>query len=181
MRNLIALLVSSLVILALLALFVIRENTVRTPHLVPGPFAYIIIFITIFGIVKFSLPVRKSECNAVFAEYRNESEAEEVHKKLKDAGIDSYIDLPRISRSTESTRPRILVPSAQLGHAIRVTSDQESNATDANPHNEAPAFEPPHCRKCGSAETVLEAVDPGNTWRCESCETTWTEEADAKN
>jgi len=93
-------------------------------------------------------------------ECEDRQKADQVFKTLQGAGIDCWVEQPDVSKSTDIHRPRIMVANQQLRQAEKILSPDD--------------FKAPVCPKCGANDPVLEAVEPENLWRCESCGAKWT-------
>ena len=99
---------------------------------------------------------------------RNPAEARQLCETLRQAGIESWIEM---------TYPRVLVAADQLDRARAIAANPIPQEIADRFKSEVPEYEPPACPKCGASDPVLEAVDPENAWRCEQCGEQWTETA----
>jgi hypothetical protein len=124
----------------------------------------------------------------VLCECDTTNEAWQITEALRRAGIESWIDRrqaysPNHARLTGvpnleligMSLPRVLVAADQLDQARLIAAQPIPQKIVDESNQEAPEFVEPKCPKCGSDDVVLEGVDPENTWRCEQCDTQWTE------
>lgn len=115
---------------------------------------------------------REYTWKTLLCECRDQEHAWQVSAILKDAGIESWIEMPRAE--LDNTTPRVLVAADQLEEARAIAERpipqdviDESKAEDD--------FTPPACPQCGAADPLLLGVDPTNTWRCAVCGAQWTD------
>lgn len=113
----------------------------------------------------------------------SQEEAWQIYEVLRRAGIESWIVRPGASQA-------VVWDERMVGNIqVQVAADQldEARTILANPippeivelsAMQVPEFELPVCPKCGAGDPILEGVDPVNTWLCESCDHTWTENAE---
>lgn len=118
-------------------------------------------------------------------------QARKLCEALKQAGIDSWVELPGTGGSRYSgyaggsnmSYARVVVAADQLDEAREIAArpipkETVEGSRSEESNTEVPEFEAPVCPKCGAADPVLEGVDPFNTWRCEACGNEWTESAE---
>lgn len=111
-------------------------------------------------------------------ECETSEQAQQLIESLQKAGIDAWVDGTG-SRSRYAMSglnySRVLVAADQLEEARVIAGKPIPQEIIENEKEEVPEFVEPKCPKCGSDDVVLEGVDPENTWRCEQCDTQWTE------
>ena len=123
-------------------------------------------------------------------------QAAQLAAALQRAGIDTWIQVPRISSDPfDLTYPRIVVAADQLGQAQAIAAQPipQDIIDDClkEAESEPSEFEVPRCPKCGAPDAVLcpaeelemdpkpDDKDWGNLWFCEACGAEWTDSASA--
>jgi hypothetical protein len=122
-------------------------------------------------------------------ECETQEQASQLAEALRQAGVDSWIDAPRVRWGLDG--PRILVAADQLDHAKAVASQPiPQDIIDESQKGEPQYFEVPVCPRCGATDPVLSSEDlegrdanPDesgwvNHWLCDSCGKEWTTPAD---
>ncbi len=109
----------------------------------------------------------------LLCECHNQPHAWQISQLLKDAGIESWIELPR--GDLDLTGPRLLVAADQLDEARAIAERPIPQEIVDQSRMKEEDFSPPLCPKCGAADPLLLAVEPANTWRCDVCGTQWTD------
>lgn len=111
-------------------------------------------------------------------------EAWQMAEALRRAGIDSWIEGPQTYASTSGSEhtagfelgnQRVLVAADQLDEAREVAARPIPLEIVEQSKAPAPEFEPPVCPRCGTADPILEGVDPVNAWKCEACGAEWSD------
>ena len=106
------------------------------------------------------------------------AEAAQISELLRRAGIESWVDAPASYSpyaELDLANPRILIAADELDQARSLVSmPMPQDILDASAET-VPEFEVPHCPACGAADSVLEGVEPVNSWRCEFCGKQWME------
>jgi hypothetical protein len=109
-------------------------------------------------------------------DFQNEDAASAAYYALTREGIKAIVVSPKNLKS-ENHGPRVVVAPKDAERAAGVFSQVSTNKlTEEALAETSEEFDIPRCPGCGGEETVLEAVDPVNQWRCESCGHTWLEE-----
>jgi hypothetical protein len=121
------------------------------------------------------------------------------HNELCDGGV-TVAEFPTAEECSfavhllarEGIRSGVLLPATRLDlrwPQVRVSPDDEPMALDIlsrpvsaaeraayDAESECEPFLPPRCPRCeASSEVVLDAVEHGNSWRCELCGECWNE------
>ena len=120
----------------------------------------------------------------LLCECDTEQQAGQYAEMLRRAGIESWIEGPRTYAQSSGSEhagldlgsQRVLVAADQLDEAKLIISHPVPFDIVEEWQMTAPAYELPLCPRCGSADPVLESVEPANEWRCESCGAEWVEE-----
>jgi hypothetical protein len=114
-----------------------------------------------------------AECVFVYEDGRGASAASLA---LQEAGIQSIVLQPDGSWA-DARGPRVVVAPEDAEGAARVLSQPLAERFRREVEESVPEeFDVPQCPKCGSHETLLEAVDPANQWRCDDCGHDWLED-----
>ncbi|HZP04235.1 MAG TPA: hypothetical protein VFB43_04990 [Terracidiphilus sp.] len=111
------------------------------------------------------------ECNS-------REEAWQLAEMLRRAGIESWLDGPGFyspHAELDLTNPRILVAADELDQARIIIAQPIPQSIVDESRMRMPEFELPTCPACGTADPLLESVDPVNLWRCETCGRQWTD------
>ena len=110
----------------------------------------------------------------LLCECDDQQEAWQLSEVLRRAGIESWIDGPGRSYSIysqlDNRNTRVLVAADQLDRARSIAAQPIPQEIVELSKIDPPAYEPPTCPQCGAKDPVLQAVDPTNSWICESCE-----------
>ena len=106
-------------------------------------------------------------------ECRDQEHAWQLSAVLKDAGIESWIEVPR--GDLDLTGPRLLVAADQLEEARAIADRPIPQDILDQSKAQQDDFAPPVCPKCGAPDPLLLGVDPANTWRCDLCGAQWTD------
>jgi hypothetical protein len=101
-------------------------------------------------------------------EFTSVEEAYMAQSALRSAGIESVV--PTSEMGAIDT-PRLVVAPADVHTAELILSRPTHLAS-----GEEAGFVEPVCPQCGTADPLLESVDPTNEWRCESCNHVWRDE-----
>ena len=116
--------------------------------------------------------IAPAECIFDFDDERTASTA---YYALTARGIEAIVVSPSSAKGN-SHGPRVVVTPKDAERAVAILSqpstDELKAAAEETPHE----FALPRCPACGGEETLLEAVDPANEWRCDDCGHTWLEE-----
>ena len=99
---------------------------------------------------------------------------------LRRARIDSWIEGGG-RYSWDLNGPRIRVAADQLDQAQMVVAQPIPQDILNQSREEVPEFAAPNCPKCGAPDPLLTAVDPTNTWQCESCDHEWSDPTENPN
>jgi hypothetical protein len=105
-------------------------------------------------------------------------QAQQLSEALQLAGIDSWVEHPGSTyryRSSALEYPRVVVAADQLDRAREIAAKPIPPEIANESKEEVLEFVEPRCPKCGSDDVVLERVDRENHWRCEECETEWSD------
>lgn len=111
-------------------------------------------------------------------------EAWQIHETLRRAGIESWAERPGTSfgtRSVGSREIRIQVAADQVEEARAIIAKPIPQDVIDQSKMKVEDFVPPTCPKCGTADPVLESIEPTNSWRCENCGTTWSDPMPVEN
>lgn len=114
----------------------------------------------------------------LLCECNTHEEAWQLSELLRRAGIESWIDGPGFyspHAELELINPRILVAADELDQARLIVSRPIPQDIVDESRVRMPEFELPACPACGTADPLLEGVDPVNLWRCEACGRQWTD------
>lgn len=101
-------------------------------------------------------------------------QAWEIHKALRRAGIDSWVERPGRDRVSSL---RVVVAADQLQQAQEIAARPIPQELVDEYNEEAPEFVAPKCPACGAEDPVLESAEPTNAWLCEACGKQWSEPA----
>ena len=104
----------------------------------------------------------------------SEGQAWEIHKALRRAGIDSWVERPGRDRVSSL---RVVVAADQLEAARAIAAQPIPQAILDEYNEETPEFVAPQCPACGADDPVLESAEPTNAWLCEACGKQWSEPA----
>jgi hypothetical protein len=113
----------------------------------------------------------------------NREEAAQLQEALRRAGIESWFNfggyttsfVPETSQSVMFGDIQVLVAADQLDQARVIAEKPIPQEIIDDSKIDVPEYVVPKCPKCGAEDTILEAVEPSNTWRCEQCDAQWTE------
>jgi hypothetical protein len=105
-------------------------------------------------------------------EYEDGQGASAASLALREAGIESVV------LQQDGVRgPRVVVAPEDAAEAAMLLSQPLAEKFRREVEESVPEeFAVPKCPKCGSEETLLEAVEPANLWRCDDCGHDWLEE-----
>lgn len=115
----------------------------------------------------------------LLCECRDQQHAWQLSEVLKDAGIESWIEMPRAE--LDLSAPRILVAADQLDEARAIAERPIPQEIIDQSKMDDEDFTPPACPKCGASDPLLLGVDPANTWRCDVCGAQWTDSTAAES
>jgi hypothetical protein len=73
--------------------------------------------------------------------------------------------------------PRVVVTPKDAERAAAILVQPSADELKPETEEAFAEFDLPKCPACREAETLLEAVDPVNQWRCDHCGHTWLEES----
>jgi hypothetical protein len=105
-------------------------------------------------------------------EYEDGQGASAASLALREAGIESVV-----LQQDGVHGPRAVVAPEDAGEAAVVLSQPLAERFRREVEESVPEeFAVPKCPKCGSQETLLEAVEPANLWRCDDCGHDWLED-----
>jgi hypothetical protein len=108
-------------------------------------------------------------------EYKDGRGASAASLALRDAGIECVVLQDDGSRMGVRG-PRVVVAPEDAEDAAAVLSQPLAERFRTEVEEATPAeFAVPACPKCGSRETLLEAVEPANQWQCDDCGHDWLE------
>ncbi len=111
-------------------------------------------------------------------EFADEQGAMTAFRALTEEGIEA-VALGAGEMGMGERGPRVVVGPEDAGRAEAVLSQPFTKRFRKEEEEENPAeFELPECPECGGGETLLEAVDPVNHWRCDDCGHSWVEGGD---
>ena len=107
-------------------------------------------------------------------------QARQICSILLREGIESWIEGPGSENRFDLPYPRVIVAADQLEQARSFASELvPENVADAlaseTGQKDEPSFVSPICPECGAPDPILEAVDPSNSWHCESCGNDWAD------
>ena len=105
-------------------------------------------------------------------------QAWQLQEALRRAGIESWIDGPgpySPLAELDLTSPRILVAADELDQARIIAAQPIPQDIIDESRIKVPEFQLPTCPTCGTADPLLEGIDPVNLWRCEMCGRQWTD------
>jgi hypothetical protein len=109
-------------------------------------------------------------------EYEDGRGAAAASLALQEAGVQSIVLQPDGSWA-DARGPRVVVAPEDAEGAARVLSQPLAERFRREVEEAVPEeFDVPMCPKCGSHETLLEAVDPANQWHCDDCGHDWLED-----
>ncbi|MGH9607679.1 MAG: hypothetical protein ACRD3N_18475 [Terracidiphilus sp.] len=105
-------------------------------------------------------------------------QALQISEMLRRAGIESWVDarssfLP--DPTLASLNPQVLVAADEFDRAREIAAQPIPQEIVELSKIKPEDYEPPVCPGCGTADPVLEGVDPVNAWHCESCGREWSE------
>jgi hypothetical protein len=108
-------------------------------------------------------------------EYEDGRGAAAASLALREAGIDSVV-LQGDGSRMDVQGPRVVVAPEDAEDAAILLSQPLAERFKTEVDEAVPGeFAIPVCPKCRSYETLLEAVEPANRWRCDSCGHSWLE------
>ncbi|NYF49709.1 hypothetical protein [Tunturiibacter gelidoferens] len=108
-------------------------------------------------------------------EYKDGRGAVAASLALREAGIESIV-LQRDGSRIDVQGPRVVVAPENAEDAAILLSQPLAERFKAEVDESASGeFTLPACPICGSHETLLEAVEPANRWRCDDCDHDWLE------
>ena len=110
----------------------------------------------------------------VLCDCETDEQAQELSAALLQAGIGNWVQQ---AREFGRRYPRVLVAADQLEQARAIAARPISLEIIAESQTNVPDFTPPSCPKCGTADPILEGVDPVNSWKCEQCGQKWIDSA----
>jgi hypothetical protein len=105
-------------------------------------------------------------------ECESAGEAWEIHKALRSAGIDSWVEE---AGRTYRFNSRVVVAADQLEQAQAIAARPIPQEIIEEYNQEVPEYVLPKCPKCGVEDPVLESAEPTNSWLCEACGAQWTD------
>jgi hypothetical protein len=109
-------------------------------------------------------------------EYEDRQGASAASLALRDAGIESVV-LQQDGSRMDVRGPRVVVAPEDAEGAATVLSQPLAERFRREVEEAVPEeFDVPMCPKCGSNETLLEAVEPANQWHCDDCGHDWLED-----
>jgi hypothetical protein len=109
-------------------------------------------------------------------EYEDGRGASAASLALREAGIDSIV-LQGDGSIMDVQGPRVVVaPEDAEDAAILLAQPLAERFKTEVEESASREFAVPACPKCQSYETLLEAVEPTNRWRCDSCGHDWLED-----
>jgi hypothetical protein len=110
-------------------------------------------------------------------EYEDGQGASAASLALREAGIESVVLQGAGERWLDVRGPRVVVAPEDAEAAAMVLSQPLAERFKREVEESVPEeFAVPKCPKCGSQETLLEAVEPANLWRCDDCGHDWLED-----
>jgi hypothetical protein len=109
-------------------------------------------------------------------DFENERTAAAAYYALAREGIEAIVVSPSNSKS-DNRGPRVVVKPDDAERAATLLSEPSTDKLIAETDETPAEFDVPRCPSCGGEETLLEAVDPVNQWRCDGCGHTWLEES----
>jgi hypothetical protein len=108
-------------------------------------------------------------------EYEDGRSAVAASLALREGGIESVV-LQADGSRMDVQGPRVVVaPEDAEGAAILLSQPLAERFKTEVDESAAGEFTLPACPICGSHETLLEAVEPANRWRCDDCDHDWLE------
>jgi thiol-disulfide isomerase/thioredoxin len=110
----------------------------------------------------------------------NQEEAWQLSEMLRRAKIESWIEAPQ-QRSLDNSGPRVVVAADQLEEARAIAARPIPQDIIDQSKTPVEDFQPPTCPKCRAADPMLEAIEPSNTWICESCGARWSDPVGPEN
>lgn len=113
-------------------------------------------------------------------ECEDREQAWQIWEVLRQAGIESWTEVPGYNVAREMSLPRIVVAADQLEQARAIISWPIPQEIVEQANMDVSDYEPPVCPSCGAADPILEGADPVNAWRCESCGRQWSEQVEEK-
>jgi hypothetical protein len=108
-------------------------------------------------------------------EYEDGRGAAAASLALREAGIESIV-LQGDGSRMDVQGPRVVVAPEDAQDARTLLSQPLAERFRTEVDEAVPGeFAMPACPMCGSRETLLEAVEPANQWRCDNCGHDWLE------
>lgn len=111
-------------------------------------------------------------------ECESQEQAWQISEMLRRAGIETWIDSRRSflpDPTLDLLNPQVLVAADELDRARQITKQPVPQEIVELSRMKPEDYVPPVCPACGAADPILEAVDPANIWRCESCGRQWSD------
>ncbi len=102
-------------------------------------------------------------------------QAWQVREVLRRAGIESWMDESHSRYAMTLESPRVMVAADQLDQARQVLSFPIPAEIVELSKAPVPEFVAPRCPWCGAEDPILESVEEGNCWLCESCGGEWAD------
>jgi ribosomal protein L37AE/L43A len=112
----------------------------------------------------------------LLCEREDPEERWQIQEVLRQAGIESWIDIGGYSVTPEIGTRRIVVAADQLEKACEILAKPIPREIVEQAKLPVEEYMPPACPSCGTEEPILESANPVNSWRCESCGKRWTEQ-----
>jgi hypothetical protein len=109
-------------------------------------------------------------------EYEDGQGASAASLALREAEIESVV-LQQDGSRMDVRGTRVVVAPEDAEEAAMVLSQPLAERFRREVEESVPEeFAVPKCPKCGSQETLLEAVEPANQWHCDDCGHDWLED-----
>jgi hypothetical protein len=115
----------------------------------------------------------------LLCECEDQEQAWQIREVLRQAGIESWTEIPGYNVAPEMSSPRIVVAADQLEKACEILAKPIPPEIVEQSKMDVSDYVPPVCPSCGAADPLLESADPVNSWRCESCGRQWSEQAES--
>ncbi len=112
---------------------------------------------------------------------RSPQQAWQISETLKRAGIECWVERPSaytVHAEFEEAPPQVLVAADQLDEARKVLEQPIPADIVEESRLGLPEYQVPVCPVCGAPDPILEAVDPVNSWICETCGAEWADPAE---
>ncbi len=117
---------------------------------------------------------REYSWKVTLREFASAEDAWMANEALKEAGIESWLQVPR--GANDPTIPRVQVGADDLERAAEVLSKPIPEEIRSAATADVEDFTPPECPRCHDTDPLLEGCDPVNRWSCEACGHSWQEE-----